>query len=310
MKNITDKIINKSLKTMKKTTFLAAACAIIALSSCNKENSQAAKSAEYITVSTNIGEITRVANNGSESIFEQGDKISVYSWTGTPTVVNSTALVVNNTVNTLQNGKWIAEPMMKWFDMITPHFFLSVYPVRTISNFTSDVVSVDPANQAMSSLLVAVNAGDLAIGLVATNNPVQLKFDRMMARLDVELSFRNEFATTPTVTSVTTLATKTGVIDYLSGIITTTGTTELYNLPQTKANESYSSVIIPQTVQKITVTIDGKSYIYTHPQPLALNKGKVQIVKLIVGRNRIELDQITIGDWGSQVDIEGGEAVD
>jgi len=41
-----------------------------------------------------------------------------------------------------------------------------------------------------------------------------------------------------------------------------------------------------------------------------LNKGKVQTVKLIVGRNRIELDQVTINDWENTQPIEGGEAVD
>ena len=40
------------------------------------------------------------------------------------------------------------------------------------------------------------------------------------------------------------------------------------------------------------------------------SSGKVQLVKLIVGRNRVELDQITIGNWGNEQDIEGGEAVD
>lgn len=295
---------------MKKTIFLAVAFAIIALSSCNKENEQATKANEYITVSTNIGEITRVTNNGNASAFEEGDKISVYAWTGTPNVVNANTLIVNNTINTLQNAKWAAEPMMKWFDMITPHFFLSVYPVRSITNFLADTILVDPANQVESSLLVAVNTGDQAKGVTAANNPVQLMFNRMMARLDVELTFRNEFESTPTVTSVTTEASKKGTVDYLSGIITLTGTTDLYNLPVTKANTNYSSVIIPQNVQKITITIDGKNYIYTHPQPLVLNKGKVQIIKLIVGRNRIELDQVTIGDWGNQVEIEGGEAVD
>lgn len=295
---------------MKNRKILAIAIIIIAFSSCNKENGQAIKVAEYITINTNIGEITRVTNNGNASAFEEGDKISVYAWTGTPNVVNANTLIVNNTINMLQNAKWAAEPMMKWFDMITPHFFLSVYPVRSIINFVADTILVDPANQVQSSLLVAVNTGDQTKGVTAANNPVQLMFNRMMARLDVELAFRNEFESTPTVTSVTTEASKKGTIDYLSGIITLTGTIDLYNLPVTKANTNYSSVLIPQSVQKITIGIDGKNYIYTHPQPLVLNKGKVQIIKLIVGRNRIELDQVTIGDWGNQVEIEGGEAVD
>jgi len=295
---------------MKKTIFFLAAFAIIALTSCNKESQQTVDTAKYITVNSSIGAVTRVTTNGNSSTFEEGDKISVYAWTGTPNEVNSAAMVVNNTVNTLQNSKWVADPMMKWLDMVVPHFFFSVYPVRAITDFKTDVVEVDPANQTVSDLLVAVNTGEQSAGLNASYTPVTLQFQHVMSRLDVKLSYRNEFATTPTVTSVTTQATKTGTIDYLTGVITPTGAPALHELPATTANENYSSVIIPQSVQKITITIDGKEYIYTHPQPIVLNSGKVQLVKLIVGRNRVELDQITIGNWGNEQDIEGGEAVD
>lgn len=295
---------------MKKTILLTAAFATMILSSCNKENDQVADAKKYITVSSSIGTMTRVATNGNASTFEEGDKISVFAWTGTHDVVNSAALVVDNTTNTLQNSKWIAEPMMKWTDMTTPHFFLAVHPTRTITDFLADAVVVDPANQATSDLLVATNSGDQNAGLVATDNPVSLPFDHVMSRLDIELTYRNEFADTPTVTSVTTQAKKAGTIDYLTGAITTTDVATLYDLPVTQTNINYSSVIIPQDVQKIAIAIDGKAYIYNHPQPLTLNKGKVQTVKLIVGRNRIELDEVTIGDWGTQADIEGGEAVD
>lgn len=295
---------------MKKTILLTAAFATMILSSCNKENDQVADAKKYITVSSSIGTMTRVATNGNASTFEEGDKISVFAWTGTHDVVNSAALVVDNTTNTLQNSKWIAEPMMKWTDMTTPHFFLAVHPTRTITDFLADAVVVDPANQATSDLLVATNSGDQNAGLNATNNPVSLQFQHVMSRLDVVLTYRNEFADTPTVTSVTTQAKKAGTIDYLTGAITTTDVATLYDLPVTQTNINYSSVIIPQDVQKIAIAIDGKAYIYNHPQPLTLNKGKVQTVKLIVGRNRIELDEVTIGDWGTQADIEGGEAVD
>ncbi len=255
--------------------------------------------------------MTRVATDGNTSTFEEGDKISVYAWTGDASEVDATALIVNNTVNTLQSSKWLAEPMMKWTDMITPHFFLSVHPTRAISDFTADEVVVDPANQTGSDLLVAVNTGGEGNGgLIASNNPVSLQFDHVMSRLDVELTYRNEFEEIPTVTSVSTEAIKGGTIDYLSGITTATGSADLFDLPLTTANTHYSSVVIPQNVQKITIVIDSKNYIYEHPESIALSKGKVQTVKLIVGRNRIELDDVVISDWGTETDIEGGEAVD
>lgn len=297
---------------MKKNIYLAAALAAVALTSCNndKEQVQSETKSEYITVSTSIGALTRVSTSGTTAKFDDGDKISVYAWTGTADEVNTAKLVVNNTINTLTGTQWVAAPMMKWTDMMTPHYFLSVYPSRAIADFKADAVKVDPARQEESDLLVATNFGEAHKGLIATNNPVSLKFDHLMSKLVVKLEYRNEFADIPTVTSVTTEAKNTGSIDYTQGVITPSGTAAAFALPVVAANKEFASIIMPQNIQTVTVVIDGKNYVYTHPAPLSLVKGKIQTIKLIVGRNRIELDQVTISDWGIAEDITGGEAVD
>ncbi|WP_071145146.1 fimbrillin family protein [Bacteroides ihuae] len=297
---------------MKKNILLAATLAAIALTSCNNESEQAnlVGKPEYITVSTHIGAMSRVVTNGNTSTFEDGDKISVYAWTGNGDEVNTAKLVVNNAVNTLKGAKWEAVPMMKWTDMMTPHYFLSIYPNRAITDFKADAVKVDPAKQEESDLLVATNFGDTKKGLIATNNPISLKFDHMMSKLVVKLEYRNEFSGTPTVTSATTEAKNVGSIDYIKGLITPSGTAAAFTLPVIIANKEFASVILPQSIQTVTVVIDGKNYVYTHPTSLTLGKGKIQTIKLIVGRNRIELDQVTINDWGTAEEITGGEAID
>ena len=261
-------------------------------------------------MSTSIDNLTRVSTTGDASRFDEGDKISVYAWTGTADEVPTANLVVNNSLNELKGGKWLPTPLMKWANMSTPHFFLSVYPARTIADFKADPVKVDIEKQMESDLLVAVNTGESKAGLKATDNPVSLRFDHMMSKLIVELTYRNEFSKTPTVASVGTEAKNEGTIDYLKGVITLKGAAAPFHLQTLKANEAYASVILPQVVQKFTIVIDGKNYVYTHPTPLTLVKGKKQTVKLIVGRNRIELDQVVINDWGAAEDITGGEAVD
>lgn len=295
---------------MKKKTLFAAVLAAVVLVSCNRDNKQVQTEPEYITVSTSIDNLTRVSTTGDASKFDEGDKISVYAWTGTADEVPTANLVVNNSLNELKGGKWLPTPLMKWANMSTPHFFLSVYPARTITDFKADPVKVEVGKQMESDLLVAVNTGESKAGLKATDNPVSLRFDHMMSKLVVELSYRNEFDGTPTVASVGTEAKNEGTIDYLKGVITLKGDAAPFHLQTLKANEAYASVILPQAVQKFTITIDGKSYVYTHPTPLTLVKGKKQTVKLIVGRNRIELDQVVINDWGAAEDITGGEAVD
>ena len=298
------------LASMKKKTLFAAVLAAVVLVSCNNKQVQSQAEPEYITVSTSIDNLTRVSTTGDASRFDEGDKISVYAWTGTADEVPTANLVVNNSLNELKGGKWLPTPLMKWANMSTPHFFLSVYPARAIADFKADPVKVDIEKQMESDLLVAVNTGESKAGLKATDNPVSLRFDHMMSKLVVALSYRNEFDGTPTVASVGTEAKSEGTIDYLKGVITLKGDAAPFHLQTLKANEAYASVIMPQAVQKFTITIDGKSYVYTHPTPLTLVKGKKQTLKLIVGRNRIELDQVVINDWGAAEDITGGEAVD
>lgn len=295
-----------------KKSFLFAAVAAVALTSCNNENNEVAAPAQpqYITVTTSIGGLTRVSTSGTTAKFDEGDKISVYAWTGSAEEVNTAKLTVNNAINTLTGAKWVAAPMMKWADMVTPHYFLSVYPDRAITDFKADAVKVDPAKQEESDLLVATNFGDAKTGLIATNNPVSLKFNHMMSKLVVKLEYRNEFSSTPTVASTTTQAKNAGSIDYIKGIVTPSGAAAAFALPAVTANKEFASIIMPQSIQTVTVVIDGKNYVYTHPTPLTLEKGKIQTIKLIVGRNRIELDQVTINDWGTAEDITGGEAID
>lgn len=297
---------------MKKVFFSAAVLAAVALTGCSKDNEQpdSRMRSEYITVSTSIGALTRVSVEGNASRFEDGDKISVYAWLGTAAEVNTSRMVVNNSVNTLAAGKWTSEPMMKWNDMTTPHFFLAVYPPRTVTDFKADAVTVDPTRQTDADLLVAVNAGNSDAGISATANPVSLRFDHVMSKLVVKLEYRNEFAETPQVTSVSTEARNTGTVDYLKGLVTPAGEAGAFALPPVRSNAEYASVLIPQAVQKISVLINGRNYLYTHATPLLLEKGKVQVVKLIVGRNRIELNEVLINDWNNASEISGGEAVD
>ena len=74
---------------MKKKTYLFALMAMaLTLGSCSdNENGIGGETSKYITVSTSIGNMTRVATDekGGQT-FEEGDEISVYAWTGDATV--------------------------------------------------------------------------------------------------------------------------------------------------------------------------------------------------------------------------------
>jgi len=294
-------------------SFLALAAAALLAASCSNndsDNSQA-EAAKYITVSPTIGQMSRVtsADDGTPQKFESGDKISVYAWTGTATGLEN--MVVNGSINTYDGtSKWTASPQMLWKDMTTPHYFLSVYPARTITSFAADPYTLDVNNVEGSDLLVATNL----TGLTATSNPVDLTFNHVMAKLIVKLSFRNQWGGTPTVESVTATATDEATVNYLaaSGSTEVTAVSKTNNeiaLPATTANTKYTAIMVPQTgFNTIKITIDGKAYTFTHTADIPLASGKYTTVNLIVGRDKIDVGTVSINDWEEGKSITGGEA--
>ena len=88
---------------MKTKTYLFVLMTMaLALGSCSdNENGIGCETSKYITVSTSIGNMTRVATDANGGLtFEEGDEISVYAWTGAPTVAPETSeRVVNNAIN-------------------------------------------------------------------------------------------------------------------------------------------------------------------------------------------------------------------
>lgn len=209
----------------KKFYLLAIVPAVLAINGCNKTVNDG-PAPKYITVSTDIATKVTTAADGTQT-FAKGDKISVYAWIGDPATAPAAASrVVDNSINTLgEDGKWTAEPQMLWKNLSDKHFFISVYPENAApeADLTKVACTVDPARQTESDILVATELN----GKVADNNPVSLTFDHVMSKVNVELSFRNQWGgtpeapVTPTVESVQlgNVATD-GTVNYLTKTVT------------------------------------------------------------------------------------------
>ena len=277
---------------------LIVAAGIMLLVGCTKDPGLA--EAGGITVHATIGQMTKVqySTDGKGTDFTAGDKITVYGWTGGATAVPAER-VVDGVVNTLGgDGKWTPEKQMRWKPGGEAHYFLGVSPARAITDFAADSFTLDPTKYAESDLLVATNVS----GLKAQGNSVALSFEHALAKLNVNLKFRSQWETEPTVTSVTSMAKKTATVNYLAEAkLTATGTAEAVALTAS-SNAAWSGLQVPQTgVNTITVTIEGKDYMYTHTADIPLVSGSCTTVNLTVGRDRIELSNaITIADWTSQ----------
>lgn len=302
---------------MKKKTYLIALMAMaLTLGSCsNNEDGIGGETSKYITVSTSIGNMTRVATdaNGGQT-FEEGDEISVYAWTGVPTVAPETSeRVVDNAINKLTNGAWVATPQMLWKNNRDKHYFIGVYPTAAISDLSAGEYTFDVNKQTESALLVAVNKDGLSYSADAQQT-VPLTFTHVMAKLVVNLTYKNQWgADGPTVEKVVVgNAAKKTTVNYLTKVVTPSAVAEDkadFDMPALTANKQYASIIIPQDgVQKITITIGGKDFIYDNGTPFKFESGKITTVNLEVGRDVIKLGDVNISGWGSTGDPIKGEA--
>lgn len=306
--------------------FLTVAAAALFMG-CNKgAEPQPSKS---ISVKATIGSMSKVSYVGDKSAFEPGDSLSLFAWTGDKTAIPY-ELVVDNVVNKLsaQNGLWLPKTQMLWDDMTTPHYFMAVAPARNVASFTEDLFILDSSAEKYqeNDLLIATDVE----GLVATDNPVQLNFEHAMAKLIVNLKFRNQW--TPQedlpgnpnveakIDAVYATAKQTASINYLEKAVTPEGVAYPMRLNKL-SNASWTSLIIPQEgFNTITIYLEGNdewlggngTYKFTHSADIPLVSGKYTTVNLIVGRDQITLDEaeggISITDWTAGQVIDNGEA--
>ena len=264
-----------------------------------------------IRVTASVGAMTRVAHSGNSTTFETNDRISVYAWLGAGNDMQR--LVVDNSINTLGgDGTWTAEPQMLWADNTSDHYFLGIYPERNgATDYDADPYTLDFNNQPASDLLVARTTAK------PTGSAVKLEFEHVMAKLVVNLSFRNEWTTAPEVASVTATACTEATVNYLENPVEVTPATgqNLVVIPFTGTSASFAGIMIPgqSGFRTINVTLEnGKVYTYTHSADIDLQPGRYTTVNLVLGRDRIELDDagINVSDWENGTSIDGAEATE
>ena len=310
------------MKTVK--LFTIAALGIAFLAACNKDG--ASSSPKGITVNAAIGNMTKVAYNGNKSAFEAGDKLSLFAWTGDKTVMPENGYVVPGVVNTLgTDGKWTPVIQMKWADMVTPHYFVAVSPAKSVSSFTADPFTLNPAADKYqeNDLLIAVNDA----GLKANDNPVELVFDHAMAKLNVNLTFRNQWTegnppaapnTEAKIASVKASVKEKATVNYIKKEVTAIESQVALDLNKV-TNASWTSLMIPQQgFRTISITLEGNdewwggngTYVFEATEDIKLVSGKITTVNLILGRDQINLKEggITLTDWVDGDVINNGEA--
>ena len=296
-------------RTLLPLTILA-----LLLASCDKgaSSGQDEEAPTHITVEAQVGAMTRATTTGNSTVFDEGDKLSLYAWTDNQNTTPQ-SFVVDGVSNTLtNNGKWVPEQEMLWQDMVTLHYFLGIYPTRRVENLAADPFTLDDTDYEKSDLLYAL----VPRAMKATENPVPLIFDHAMAKLYVNMNFRTQWDGKPNITACKAKAANSCTINYLAKEITPTldadATVTLTAQPVADNDNfaaKYCALMIPQTgFRTVTITIDGKNYTYTHNEDIPLVSGKITTLNLIVGRNKIEIGTVSINEWEEGETIDGGQA--
>ena len=301
---------------MKTLRTIALAMLAATLTACSNDDN-GGKAPKYINIDAQLSQPTKttIAADGTMS-FTSGDAISVYAWTGSASTLPTTAdgFVVAGNTNTFIGSTWTASPQMLWKDLTSPHFFIATYPQRDITqtNFT-----LDTSKQSECDVMVATNLGTDSKGIIATETAIPLAFDHLMAKLQVNLQFRNQWGESgPTSVAVSINSKSSATIDYLAKSVTPTGDASYINLPSVAAAvegyaKSYESIVIPVSdLKNIKIAIDGHDYIYTHDTAIQLQGGKTTIVNLMVGRNEITLGSMSIKGWEELVVIGDDKPVE
>ncbi len=303
---------------MKKILF--GLMAVASLTACNNVDDFPPlnpSDSDEIKVNASIGEMTRVATDGMASHFENGDKIMVYGWTGdkttvpaNPPIASVNTLTIENTVET-----WEAQPQMLWQSQTAAHYFLGIYPVRTVTNFSADAYVLDETNQEEADLLVAVSDDQ---GIIANNRGVDLAFKHVMAKININMNFRNQWNATPAPSEVKLYCGKEAAVNYLLQKVTADAyvfdatkyiAMPALGTPVTGFDKSYSSIVIPQTgVNMVDIVIGGTTFRYEGVEDLPFTTGKVTTLNLNVGKDRIELAGVSVSPWDDGETIGDGEA--
>lgn len=279
---------------MKKTiTFacaavFAVACGVLDLDQETRQGQggQTVSTGKPLSIRASITD-TRTIITGNTEAFTQGDRISVYAWTGSADEVSENR-IVDGVCNTMDGeGKWIPETEMRWEDESTPHYFLGIYPYRKVSSFTKDVFTVSPDDYNASNLMVATKLD----GTLPGEGEVPLKFSHLMAQLRLQVQYKEEMEGGLSAPLVLVPAKEKAYVNYLKKEVEACGNIKIITQKLTGSNAgfyTYATMMVPQELGSIVVIVNGKEY--RNDGSITLRPGESRLVNLVIRNDKEDTD--------------------
>lgn len=286
---------------MKKILYILP-LALAALVSCQKEESFTGES-DAVTINATIGEgiplgranttddvATSWKNSDQIAVNNEGDSYVTYTYSGT-----SWAAAPGDFL------KWSAETMI----------FNGYHPVTqgtSLTNFTLPIDQSDLAKISAADYMIVENASKTK---PESGYAVDLNFTRKNARVIIKIAkFNNEFVGTPIIKNLTITSAHS---NYTSGA--TQGASTTITPYKVLDEDTYIALVIPYNSTtnvdfinlEVTDDIDTQSLKFSEIP--ATEPGKSYTYNLTVGKNKIEINTVTVAEWSGTVILPDGEAI-
>lgn len=287
--------------------YISAAALLLAMAACSNDedfNSAYMNDPDAVHINATVGEgipISRSNPIGTEEEqgkFNNNDKIAVAA--GTQTAITYQ----------YDGTKWTPATTgeyLKW--ETTAMNFSAYYPV-------GEGISIDaftlPTDQSTLEKLTTADYMTCTATNVAKADNINLTLQRKTARVVINTTFKNQFATGYTVTDIKV---GSGVAGYTSGVA---GGDPVSVSSYKLTDNAFYALLIPAAAANytadfmtITVTKDGDN---TTQQTLtvkgipALEAGKSYTYNVAVGKDKVELGEVKVESWDPGAAITGGEA--
>lgn len=262
--------------------------------------------------SLSLNTVTAATDATGVSTIRQGDQVGITLWDGS----NGETLCLNQQLAVGENGALVGTESVTIPSDATSVNLFAYIPYR--SEWSTNVNYRRVEVYADQSTYENYHASDLLIGTPVGGNPVrstnvQLNFEHVMARINVELTDPTEqVGISEAAIRIINVLTAVFVNPYTGEVSTIEGQTGSIltyrtlgtDLTRSNRRETKSAILPAQTITAgtpfIEIYISAKKYTFGIPETITLTQGAEYNYALVLNGDEVELLSTTVRDWNAQ----------